>query len=83
MIYQQEQCQIVDLNGNGVFDNGFWFQYINDWYYFPGEWLYIDIDNKNSVNQGDYRISTCSCLSNVPICGPIGLVPGYVFSNRS
>ncbi|HQN49362.1 MAG TPA: hypothetical protein PL104_07905, partial [Caldisericia bacterium] len=70
----------VDLNGNGVFDNGFWFQYLNDWYYFPGEWLYIDINNDGFVNQGDYRISSCSCLSNCSICGPMGLVPGYVLA---
>jgi len=70
----------VDLNGNGVFDPGFWFQSNNDWYYFPGEWLYIDIDTNKVVSQGDYRILSCSCLSNCSICSSMGLSPGYVLA---
>jgi hypothetical protein len=73
----------VDLNGNGVFDNGYWFQSGSDWYYFPGEWLYIDIDNNGVVSQGDYRILSCSCLSNCSICGSMGLLPGYVLATDS
>lgn len=70
----------VDLNGNGVFDNGYWFQSNNDWYYFPGEWLYIDIDGNGFVSQGDYRILSCGCLLNCSVCGPMGLTPGYVLA---
>ncbi|MGC9089552.1 MAG: stalk domain-containing protein, partial [Caldisericia bacterium] len=70
----------VDLNGNGVFDPGYWFQSNNDWYYFPGEWLYIDIDTNGVVSSGDYRILSCSCLNNCSICGSMGLTPGYVLA---
>jgi len=72
--------KFVDLNGNGVFDSGYWFQSGNDWYYFPGEWLYIDIDNNDYVSEGDYRILSCSCLSSCSICGSLGLTPGYVLA---
>ncbi len=72
--------KFVDLNGNGVFDNGYWFQSNNDWYYFPGEWLYIDIGTIGVVGPGDYRIISCSCLLNCSICGPMGLKPGYVLA---
>ncbi|MBC7194142.1 MAG: hypothetical protein H5U37_00550 [Caldisericia bacterium] len=72
----------VDLNGNGVFDPGYWFQSNNDWYYFPGEWLYIDIDTNGVVSPGDYRILSCSCLSNCSICGSMGLTPGYVLATN-
>lgn len=70
--------KFVDLNGNGVFDNGYWFLSGNDWFYFPGEWLYIDIDSNGIVNQGDYRILSCSCLNNCSICDSLSLNPGYV-----
>ena len=72
--------KFVDLNGNGVFDPGYWFLSNNDWFYFPGEWLYIDIDNNGAVTEGDYRILSCSCLANCSICGAMGLNPDYVLA---